>query len=86
MLDGDETKAEGLTAAAAVHCNACERPRCGKQQAGVGAAVEKIEEKRQPDDFFGQTPEAGRWFEQGRGGAKNPVHASGRDFYFFTFH
>ena len=33
--------------------NACERSRCEEERAGVGAAVEKIEEKRQPEDFFG---------------------------------
>ena len=33
--------------------NACERRRWRMQRAGVGAAVEKIEEKRQPEDFFG---------------------------------
>ena len=33
--------------------NACERRRGREQRAGVGAAVEKIEEKRQPEDFFG---------------------------------
>ena len=53
LFEGYETEAKRLTAAAAVNCNACERPRCGKQRAGVGVAVEKIEEKRQLDDFFG---------------------------------
>ena len=33
--------------------NACERRRWRIQRAGVGAAVEKIKEKRQPEDFFG---------------------------------
>ena len=32
---------------------ACERVRWTKQRAGDGAAVEKVEEKRKPDDFFG---------------------------------
>ena len=33
--------------------NACSRRLRRMQRAGVGAAVEKIEEKRQPEDFFG---------------------------------
>ena len=33
--------------------NACSRRRWRIQRAGVGAAVEKIEEKRQREDFFG---------------------------------
>ena len=33
--------------------NACERRRWRIQRADLGAAVEKIEEKRQPEDFFG---------------------------------
>ena len=33
--------------------NACERRLRRIQRAGVGAAVEKIEEKRKPEDFFG---------------------------------
>ena len=33
--------------------NACSRRRWRIQRAGVGAAVEKIEERRQPEDFFG---------------------------------
>ena len=32
---------------------ACERRRWRKQRAGFGAAVEKIEDQRKPEDFFG---------------------------------
>ena len=39
--------------------NACERRRWRIQRAGVGAAVEKIEEKRQPEDFFGRRKRGG---------------------------
>ena len=38
--------------------NACSRRRWRIQRAGVGAAVEKIEEKRQPEDFFGHRKRA----------------------------
>ena len=44
---------QGTRGKRSVSGNACSRRRWRIQRAGVGAAVEKIEEKRQPEDFFG---------------------------------
>ena len=50
---------QGTRGKRSVSGNACERRRWRIQRAGVGAAVEKIEEKRQPEDFFGHRKRAG---------------------------
>ena len=60
-----------LTAAAAVNCNACECRRWRKKGARVGATVEKIEEKRKPDNFFGYRKRERRQFEPDRGNQKS---------------
>ncbi len=65
--------------------NACERRLRRIQRAGVGAAVEKIEERRQPEDFFGYRKRGAKPIEPFCPCHRKSLETAGFQGFFFAF-